>query len=374
MKPEFHSPQISDEIVSKLPFIQKKYKYLFYPGDKSSVVKHVADLFSIDETAKEKIIALLKGGAMVSLKPKAKGYILPNCMYTKIQLKQICKILNFSTTENVELADFIIGNSNICSLGLVNGQLQSNLIAANVQGAEYTISENTPGYMHAHLKAQFPIGTDVLLSRLVYNSHDTPDDMETGGYRIFIPSKTVNIVYHILAKSLPVINELNISNTVDRVIIDEHMYDTLCSMLNSTEGDRKIAVEMIFNCNYVKSVFYIWKLVSVHSGTINKLLTTKQKDLIHDQIGYYQMVRSLSADEFIVHLSNRNLLNEELYDIIVDEIIEDMTLMLSRGRNNDCNQFITTTYSSKQSYQEYLIQTQPQTVSPNSTQDDNIPF
>jgi hypothetical protein len=86
------------------------------------------------------------------------------------------------------------------------------------------------------------------------------------------------------------------------------------------------------------------------------------------------MVRSLSADEFIVHLSNRNLLNEELYDIIVDEIIEDMTLMLSRGRNNDYNQFITTTYSSKQSYQEYLIQTQPQTVSPNSTQDDNPPF
>ena len=91
MKPEFHSPQMSDEIVSKLPFIKKKYKYLFYPGDKASV-KHVADIFSIDETSKGKIIALLKGGAMVSLKPKAKGYILPNCMYTKIQLKQICKL------------------------------------------------------------------------------------------------------------------------------------------------------------------------------------------------------------------------------------------------------------------------------------------
>lgn len=373
MKPEFHSPQISDEIVSKLPFIQKKHKYLFYPGDKASV-KHVADLFSIDETAKEKIIALLKGGAMVSLKPKAKGYILPNCMYTKIQLKQICKLLNFSTTENVELADFIIGNSNICSVGLVNGQLQSNLIADNVYGAEYTISENTPAYMHTHLKTQFPIGTNVLFSRLVYNSNDTPDDMETGAYGTLIPSKTVNIVYNILAKNLPVINELNISNTVDRVVIDENMYDTLCSMLNSTDGDKKIAVEMIFNCNYVESVFYIWKLVSVHSGAINKFFTVKQKELIDNQIGYYRMVRSLEADEFIEHLLERGLLNEELYDMIVDEIIENMTLMLSRGRNSGSNQFINTEYTSRHSYQEYLIKKQPQTVSPNSTQNEGLPF
>jgi len=370
MKPEFYQPSIPDDVRTKLSFIIDKWHYLYFPDSKRVNSRiSVNTLYSIDEVSVHKIIALLKGGAMVQIPARSKAYVLPNGLYTKLQIRQMCKLLGYSITEDVSKADFIIGNDQCFQRGDINGQAPSNLIVADTKVAVWPINAE-PNVLQQYLPIENVKDDEkVCMSRYAYNLVATPS-LDSQLINV-LPNKTVHILYQILSRKLPVINEGMLSDSMEKVVLDEDMYTSLVTMLNSTASDVKIASEIIFNCDHVKSIYYMY-LLAPYYRKVQGHMSHKNIELINKKINWRDL--DLDNNTCIDHFHVKGYLTEEIYDKLLDRIVSDCSHDLTSYKY--ANEFVRYDVIPRLSYTEYLdskIPAKTKTTT-NNQNDDECPF
>lgn len=348
---------VTDVMLKQLPFIQGKYRYVSLGKDD----KPKADtwVYSVEEDSVEKISALLKGGALPSLAPKSKGYVVPGCKYSVGQLRDIAKISGFTITNDPLKADFFISHDGVKSTGNQNQQVPDNLICAATACYTYVLPDAFAKSKLTAYKSRFEfVGDDekaVLFSRRYYSYYDSWSALYgTEMQYNLLHARTVEIIYQILAKKVPVVDEDLIFDSIERLVIDEDMFNALDSMLNSGSDDRRVAAEMIYNCNYADSMYYIYRLFEDHYYDIQSGMSTTNWKVFDSKIDSYR-VKQLDFPKDIKHFYDYGYLTEDNYDRMVNDKLHDLNDNLSR----DEEKFFRIEAFCIKTYTEYLQERAP---------------
>ena len=357
MKMDLSLGNVTDVMLKQLPFIQGKYRYVSLGKDD----KPKADtwVYSVEEDSVEKISALLKGGALPSLAPKSKGYVVPGCKYSVGQLRDIAKISGFTITNDPLKADFFISHDGVKSTGNQNQQVPDNLICAATACYTYVLPDAFAKSKLTAYKSRFEfVGDDekaVLFSRRYYSYYDSWSALYgTEMQYNLLHARTVEIIYQILAKKVPVVDEDLIFDSIERLVIDEDMFNALDSMLNSGSDDRRVAAEMIYNCNYADSMYYIYRLFEDHYYDIQSGMSTTNWKVFDSKIDSYR-VKQLDFPKDIKHFYDYGYLTEDNYDRMVNDKLHDLNDNLSR----DEEKFFRIEAFCIKTYTEYLQERAP---------------
>lgn len=348
---------VTDVMLKQLPFIQGKYRYVSLGKDN----KPTGDkwMYSVEEDSVEKISALLKGGALPSLAPKSKGYVVPGCKYSVSQLRDIAKISGFTITNDPLKADFFISHNKIKSTGNQNQQVPDNLICEAVDCYTYALPDDFARAKLTAYKSRFEfVGNDekaVLFSKRFYSYYDSWSALYGNDIQFnLLPARTVEIIYQILAKKVPVVDEDLIFDSIERLVIDEDMYNALHSMLNSSSDDKRVASEMVYNCNYQASMYYIYRLFEDHYYDIQNNMTTTNWKVFDSKIDSYR-IKQLDFPKDIKHFYDHDYLTEDNYD----RMINDKLHSLNEGLSRDDQKFFRIEAFCIKTYTEYLQERNP---------------
>lgn len=348
---------VTDVMLKQLPFIQGKYRYVSLgKGDKPTGDKW---MYSVEEDSVEKISALLKGGALPSLAPKSKGYVVPGCKYSVSQLRDIAKISGFTITNDPLKADFFISHNKIKSTGNQNQQVPDNLICEAVDCYVYPLPDDFARAKLIAYKSRFEFVGDeekaVLFSKKYYSYYDSWSALHDNDVQFnLLPARTVEIIYQILAKKTPVVDEDLIFDSIERLVIDEDMYNALHSMLNSSNDDKRVAAEMVYNCNYQASMYYIYRLFEDHYYDIQNNMSTTNWRVFDSKIDSYR-IKQLDFPKDIRHFYDHDYLTEDNYDRMVHDRLHELNTSLSR----DDQKFFRIEAFCIKTYTEYLQERAP---------------
>lgn len=348
---------VTDVMLKQLPFIQGKYRYVSLGKDN----KLTGDkwMYSVEEDSVEKISALLKGGVLPSLAPKSRGYVVPGCKYSVSQLRDIAKISGFTITNDPLKADFFISHNKIKSTGNHNQQVPDNLICEAVDCYTYALPDAFAKSKLITYKSRFEFVKDdekaVLFSRRYYSYYDSWSALYGNDLPFnLLPARTVEIIYQILAKKTPVVDEDLIFDSIERLVIDEDMYNALHSMLNSGSDDKRVAAEMVYNCNYQASMYYIYRLFEDHYYGIQHNMSSTNWKVFDSKIDSYR-IKQLDFPKDIKHFYDHDYLTEDNYD----RMINDKLHSLNEGLSRDDQKFFRIEAFCIKTYTEYLQERAP---------------
>jgi len=135
-----------------------------------------------------------------------------------------------------------------------------------------------------------------------------------------------------LSKKIPVINENHVFKQIGKPLaIDDESFETICQMLSSEdESNHKLAAELIANCDFEKSYYYLWRLANCDDwrddaytlrNNFMRCRKYKNVDLFLNQ-SKFSKLRTLEAEDLVVWLRNRNLLTEDIFLKVANEIYE----------------------------------------------------
>lgn len=329
---------LTSDQLSKLKFI----------NDQVYVVpkKHKAYLYhSVSEESMGRMASLLKGrDAVNSISKGKKAYILPDSILSVDDWKVRLKENGYLIASSPKNADFIVG-SDI----RYNGVYDREFYMGSVHGEwlcdiDGDLLENVRNYTGIQ---------DIRYHYFFFNGRDLSSRASAIYYECqshtkmhLVKDSIMEVVYWILAKSLPIITAEEIYDSFDKLVIDEGMYESIKSMLYSSKADAQIAMNFLYNCDYVKSSYYIRKLSFECYNIIHNYLDHSR--LSEKFSKYYSFIRHLSIDNYLTYLAQNDLLPEEIYSKAMNDHVKD------RVRTLCCDSLTTLTISPAYSYVEFL--------------------
>ncbi len=165
---------------------------------------------------------------------------------------------------------------------------------------------------------------DVYFSRQYYNNIDAWSTLYgTDDYYTLISGEAVEILHRILSAKVPVVNEDNIFNSIERLVIDDEMYNTISMMLDASMDDKKIACELLFNANYDKSYYKIYKLIKNHYYTIDSWMNRKNKEIISKTFPMREIYNSDFKRDLDRIYTAGHLTEEVYFDILYHQAATD---------------------------------------------------
>ncbi len=358
MKMDLNLGNVTDTMLKQLPFIKGKVRYASV-DKKHKALPHTW-LYTVDDDSVEKINALLKGGALVSLPAKSKGYVIPGCKYSIAQLRDIARLNNWTITNDASKADFFIGHGKNMSSGNADQQVPNNLIAKDCSVLLYNMSDN---FSREKIKLKGGLFNTIMdtedymvFSKAYYRYYDSwspLNNMETEFN--FLHPRTVEMLYRILSMKTPVIDEDLVFNSIERVTIDDSIYQTLTTMFNSDMENRAVAAEMVFNCNYETSMYYIYKLLKEDYYQVTNAMSNANVKIMNDKLDFTSL-RYTSYPAAIKLFLKKGWLTEEIYDNLIMDTIEDH---VKDNMPDDARKFVKLTPSWTKTYQEFMEENKP---------------
>jgi hypothetical protein len=359
MKANLSSNKVTATMLAQLPFIGEAMPIIAFPKD----TVELYNMYSVTDEDLPKIHKLLTGGDMPTVAKKSRAYILPNCMYTQVQFREICKMHGITITHDISRADLFIGNENNI-LKHINYEPAQTLGTEKIDLKHYYINTD---FDIAAIQAkflQFPdletsIGSKVLFTNRYYNYKDSWGPLYATDHTYNIVSgECVEILHRILSAGIPVVNEQKLFNSIERVTIDEDVYNTLHIMFeNAGNEDRMLAAEMLFNCDYDKSRHYIVKLIKEHSYRIESAMSRKNLEIFKKSFDITKISR-YNYRETLKYLLQNNALTEENYmDILYDEVKESTKYF--KDQLDKLKNFFGVDIMITMSYQDYINENTP---------------
>ena len=349
---------VTDTMLKQLPFIKGKVRYASV--DKKHKAAPHTWLYTVDDDSVEKINALLKGGALVTLPAKSKGYVIPGCKYSVTQLRDIARLNNWTITNDASKADFFIGHGNNMSSGNVDQQVPNNLIAKDCSVLLYNMSDD---FSREKIKLKGGVFNTIMdtedymvFSKAYYRYYDSWSPLHgTETEFNFLHSRTVEMLYRILSMKTPIIDEDLIFNSIERITIDDSIYRTLTTMFNSDMENRKVAAEMVFNCNYETSMYYIYKLVKEDYYQLTNAMSNANVLIMNNKCNFNTLRYTSYPDAIKLFLKN-GWLTEEIYDNLIMDTIEDH---VKDSMPDDARKYVKLTPSWTKTYQEFMEENKP---------------
>jgi hypothetical protein len=358
MKMDLNLGNVTDTMLKQLPFIKQKVRYASV--DRKHKPLPQTWLYTVDDDSVEKINAVLKGAALVSLPAKSKGYVIPGCKYSVSQLRDIARINNWTITNDVSKADFFIGHSNNVSRGNADQQVPNALIASNCPALRYDMPDD---FSREKVKLKGGVFNTIMdtenwmvFSKAYYRYYDSWSPIHNNEWTYnFLHPRTVEMLYRILSMKTPVIDEDLIFNSIERITIDDSIYRTLSTMFNSDIENRNVAGEMLFNCNYETSMYYIYKLLKEDYYQVTNAMSNANIKIMHDKLDFNNL-RYTSYPAAIKLFLKKGWLTEEIYDNLIMDTIEEN---IKDNLSDEARKFVKLTPSWTKTYQEFMEENKP---------------
>jgi len=337
---------LTSDQLSKLKFINNQ----IYVVPK----KHKVHLYhSISEESMDRMASLLQGrDAVSSISKGKKAYILPDSILSVDDWKVRLKENGYLIASSPKNADFIVG-SDI----RYDGVYDREFYMGSVQGEwlfdiDGDLIEDVKNYTAIQdiRYNDFFFNQDELVSKFaaIYYECQSRTKMH------LVKDSIMEVVYWILAKSLPVITAEDMYESFDKLVIDQDMYESIKSMLHSSKADAQIAMNFLYNCDYVKSSYYIRKLsFECYNAIYNYLDHSRLSEKFSK---YYSSIRYLDNNDYLTYLAQNDLLSEEIYSKAIHDHVRD------RVYNLCCDSLTTVTINPAYSYVEFLEKSKNQEV------------
>ena len=127
-------------------------------------------------------------------------------------------------------------------------------------------------------------------------------------------------------------------------------------MFESDEESRKVAGEMLYNCNYEKSLYYIYKLVK--EDYYNMRQHIPNWNIIDAKLDMPKL-RNLETRDAFAYFFSKGLLTEEMYDDLITDIIVQANTQLNKNLES---KFIKLVPARVKTYDEYIAENTPKEV------------
>ncbi len=174
-----------------------------------------------------------------------------------------------------------------------------------------------------------------------------------------ITDKLVEFVYWKMAKNIPVMNEEVFIDSLEKMVIDQSVYETIKNMLSS--GDKSDIIigfdlmcrsDIMKSAEYIRSLYAQFKYVIASRCRMHTKLATAFIDTVDD---FYH----LDDKEFIEYLHQKNLLTEQLYYNLARNVLQ--ALIDSQSDDVALASIVEVTYNML-SYEDYLAKKEAQTI------------
>ncbi|NDC95585.1 hypothetical protein EB118_06630 [bacterium] len=340
---------LTEEQLSKLTFITKKVS-VFYKEKKGYLAHEVSS------DSMERVVSLLSGRDTADvLKKGMKIYFISDGSLRMDDYKEYCRQNGYNIAGHPKNADVIVGHNLFYSENNVDASSVSfrcgNMCGrylAYTPSVDSKYTEELTSYMNTA-----PVIGDVMLFgkeiysdkwfRFFYLTHDK--DL------YLINDKLVEVLYWKMANRIPVINETVFLDSLDKVVIDRSMYDTLYTMLRSSDkSDVRMGFDLMCRCDIPKSAYYIWLLYSPVRWEIRRKCSTHTKiaEAFFEKI---EAFIDLENQDLIKYLYDEGALTEEIYNILLKESLDK--LMEEHQSDDALSQIITVKYYPL-TYDQYL--------------------
>lgn len=359
MKADLNSNPVTSTMLAQLPFIGEAMPIIAYPKD--TVVLY--NMYGVTDEDLPKIKKLLTGGDMPTLPKKSKVYVLPNCMYTQVHIREICKMHGFTITNDMSKADLFVGNENNI-LKPINSEPAQTLGTESINLKHFHITSDFDGLTLLSKFTQFPdldvsVGKHVFFTNKYYNYKDSWGPLyATDHIYNLVSGECVAILHRILSGSVPVVNEERLFNSIERVVIDADVYNTLNIMFETSgSDDRSLAAEMLFNCDYEKSRHYIVKLLKEHSYRIESAMNRKNLDIFRKSFNISSVSRQTFKDTLKYLLDHKCLTEDNYMEILYDEAAAQTKYF--KDNHEKLRNFFGVDIMVTKSYQDYINENTP---------------
>jgi hypothetical protein len=344
---------LSAEQLDRLKFI--KGTHLLVRG-----VKKIQTVHRLDTDYFIKLETFLNGKAPLSvLKEGMKVFIIPDGSISGADMAAVCKKLNLKITTDLTKAEVLIGNDNLKTKTV---EYRDHFPTVKMTRAAYMYFVPTGNHQRKHI-LNYLTGTikmaldelpeidedsTILMARRTIDEH-YPSGINTfdSDPALLVSDHLMNIVYHALDRKLPVVNDSQLFESLEKVALTEDSYDTLSSMYHSSDSaDWDLANQLLFNCDYEKSKFYIWQVWDNFSSRIQRAKRTKMYDNFYDSCSSYL---GEHLDNFIVEAAKENILPEKFYNEYMKEEIGEAAKKIKNH-----NKFIAHDLRPMYTYQEFI--------------------
>lgn len=342
---------LTEEQLSKLKFIDDQIPV--FPKRKAGYLAHTMSSDNL-----KRVVSLLTGGDTADvLKKDMKIYFIPDGMLRMDDYKEYCRQNGYRITSHPKNADVIVGYNiwedptlepDASHLSFKVGHISGRLL-------EFYTDKNMKLYDLEKYIGQLPSHGE----RVLFGNNILEPNMQSFYYDTVyysqhcITDKLMEVVYWKLANQIPVINEEVFVNSLEKMTIDESMYDTIRTMINSSDkNDVIIGFDLMCRCDIMKSAHYLRLLYGEARYTIRIKCSihTKLASAFLEKIDLFY---SLDDAEFIDYLSDKNALTEEVYYSLSRSILKN--LVESHNADVSLAKMIKVTYTML-SYEDYILQ------------------
>ena len=362
MRGNLEHNNVTPEMLAQLPFIEGEMQVIM-SGSNVKRKQKTADVYKLYKLTlenMEKAKKLLSGDLMPTLPKKSRVYVLPNCMYTQVQIRELCKFHGFTITHDISKADLFVGNDNVVLPNMEDSEFPNSIGCAQTRLYKYEMKDD---FAKVAYETRYPgtnIGEgDVYFSRYYYSHIDSWSALHgTDEYYALLSGEGVEALHRILSGKVPVVNEEKLFNSIDRLVIDNDMYNTLELMFSGSMDDKKIACEILFNADYDKSYYNIYRLIKEHYYSIDHNMNRKNLAIFSNNFKLREIYNApFKQDLDSLHKAG-HLTEEIYYDILYSQAAHETNNIHSHLLST-LSEFFAADLFVKKSYEEYIESKKP---------------
>jgi hypothetical protein len=346
---------LTAEQLANLKFIDEQISV--FPKKKSGYVAHTMSHESLG-----RVVSLLSGRDTAAvLKKDMKLFFIPDGSLKMDDYKEYCRQNGYKITGHPKNADAIIGHdnwynsSNAYYLSYRGGEIAGRLFCYTDSVKEKSLESVT-----AYIGGAPALGEKILFGANIESPRMESFYFDTKFYtQDALTDKFMEIVYWKLAKKIPVVNEQVFLDSLEKIVIDEAMYETINSMVNSTDkNDVSVGFDLMCRSDIMKSAQYLRLIYnsSYHNIRRRASLNTKLARNFTDKVNEFH---HLDDPDFIMYMQKENALTEELYYSLSRSILKD--LINHHAKDTALSQVINVSYTTL-TYEEYMNQHKPQQI------------
>lgn len=326
-----HISKLTEDQFKKLPFIEGSF-LLFRGSSENTQVLHKLSQDNFDKINK----LFNKDSDPNTIKAGSKVFLAPNCSFKIPVIKEVCKKKNLKLVTDVNKADLIISNGNLSESSGYNESHRMNSYMLN----RVYFSEYVPSQFSNRGLNQFLEDSRVQLSCFAFIDEIKSFELENVRFNILghgplimynynhdtereanvITDDCLEVVYNILKRSLPIVQDKTLFNSIEKVVIDKDYYETIKMMLKGSDEDTALAFEILYNCDINKSYYYLIKLLDENHYAFHyrKGKNTKFHKAFMRELGCSQDY----PEAFLNQLIERGCITEEIYDDLTKTILK----------------------------------------------------
>jgi len=338
---------LDDNEISNLAFDYTRHPYIYYSD---TYGKQLEEVFSVEKKTFKQIQKLFNGDALLKVKAKDKVYICPGCKLPQFRIKEHLKSIKAIMTRDIERATVIISTDAMCE-HVDNGYKANKQARTN---KFYFIDDG----MFAIRKYDDPLNKEeteeeyysTILDNLGYAGKEIKDNNIKNVTKLLLSANTLDniswnntlvrresseetefylypivmkVIYEILSKKIPVIHEDTFCEYANSglKLNDQNVFESIKMMMNGTNEDITLAVEMICNSDFSNAEHELYYLAHQH-GNLQYRSRNKNLEYFISE-SKYMMYAGMSKYEFIQYLKEENILTKEAFNNYYKELIDD---------------------------------------------------